>query len=57
MSRRLPLSPCGLAYALALLAITAGSRRRFAPLADKWQHSAMAGALINGVLLASSHWG
>ncbi len=43
--------------ALVLLAITAGSRQRFAPLAGKWQHCAIAGALINGVMLASSHWG
>jgi drug/metabolite transporter (DMT)-like permease len=42
---------------LVLLAILAGSRQRFAPLVGKWQHCAMAGALINGVMLASSHWG
>jgi drug/metabolite transporter (DMT)-like permease len=43
--------------ALVLIAITAGSRRRFAPVAGKWQHCAIAGALINGVMLACSHWG
>lgn len=42
--------------ALVLLAMTAASRRRFAPLAGKWQHCAIAGALINGIMLASSHW-
>jgi drug/metabolite transporter (DMT)-like permease len=43
--------------ALVLLAITAATRRRFAGLAGKWQHCAVAGALINGLMLASSHWG
>jgi EamA-like transporter family protein len=43
--------------ALVLLAIMAGSRQRFAPLAGNWQRCAIAGALINGVMLASSHWG
>src|SRR5919199_3549824 len=43
--------------ALVLTAITAGSRQRFAPVAGKWQHCAIAGALINGIMLASSHWG
>jgi drug/metabolite transporter (DMT)-like permease len=43
--------------ALVLTAITAGSRQRFAPLAGKWHHCAIAGALINGIMLASSHWG
>jgi drug/metabolite transporter (DMT)-like permease len=43
--------------ALVLFVITAGSRRRFTPLAGKWQHCAIAGALINGLMLASSHWG
>jgi drug/metabolite transporter (DMT)-like permease len=43
--------------ALVLLALTAATRRRFAPLARKWQHCAIAGALINGIMLASSHWG
>jgi drug/metabolite transporter (DMT)-like permease len=43
--------------ALVLLAITAASRKRFTPLMGKWQHCAIAGALINGVMLASSHWG
>jgi drug/metabolite transporter (DMT)-like permease len=43
--------------ALVLLAITALSRQRFAPVAGKWQHCAVAGALINGIMLASSHWG
>ena len=42
--------------ALVLLAVTTASRRRFAGLAGKWQHCAIAGALINGVMLASSHW-
>lgn len=46
-----------IACALVLLAITAGSRQRFAGLAGKWHHCAIAGALINGVMLASSHWG
>lgn len=43
--------------ALVLLAITVATRRRFAPLAGKWWHCAVAGALINGLMLASSHWG
>jgi drug/metabolite transporter (DMT)-like permease len=43
--------------ALALLAVMVGSRRRWAPLAGKWQHCAVAGGLINGVMLAASHWG
>lgn len=43
--------------AFVLLAITAATRQRFAPLAGKWQHCAIAGALINGLMLASSHWG
>jgi drug/metabolite transporter (DMT)-like permease len=43
--------------ALVLLALTAATRRRFAPLSGKWQHCAIAGALINGIMLASSHWG
>jgi drug/metabolite transporter (DMT)-like permease len=43
--------------ALVLLAVMAASRRRFAGLAGKWQHCAIAGALINGLMLASSHWG
>src|SRR5262249_28461020 len=43
--------------ALVLTAITAGSRLRFAPVARKWHHCAIAGALINGIMLASSHWG
>ena len=43
--------------ALVLTAITTGSRQRFAPVAGKWQHCAIAGALINGIMLASSHWG
>jgi drug/metabolite transporter (DMT)-like permease len=43
--------------ALVLLAVTAGTRQRFAPLTGKWQHCAFAGALINGLMLASSHWG
>jgi drug/metabolite transporter (DMT)-like permease len=43
--------------ALLLTIVTAASRQRFAPLAGKWQHCAIAGALINGVMLASSHWG
>src|SRR3569833_1542959 len=43
--------------ALVLTANTAGSRQRFAPVAGKWQHCAIAGALINGIMLASSHWG
>jgi drug/metabolite transporter (DMT)-like permease len=43
--------------ALVLLAITGATRQRFAPLAGGWQHCAIAGALINGIMLASSHWG
>jgi drug/metabolite transporter (DMT)-like permease len=43
--------------ALVLLALTAASRQHFAGLAGKWQHCAVAGALINGFMLASSHWG
>ncbi|HEU0215288.1 MAG TPA: EamA family transporter, partial [Stellaceae bacterium] len=43
--------------ALVLVALMAATRRRFAPLAGKWQHCAIAGALINGMMLASSHWG
>lgn len=43
--------------ALVLLTITAATRHRFAPLAGKWRHCAVAGALINGLMLASSHWG
>lgn len=43
--------------ALVLLVVTVGTRQRFAPLAGKWQHCAIAGALINGLMLASSHWG
>jgi drug/metabolite transporter (DMT)-like permease len=43
--------------ALALLAVMVGSRRGWAPLAGKWQHCAVAGGLINGVMLAASHWG
>lgn len=31
--------------------------QRFARVAGKWQHCAVAGALINGVMLACSHWG
>lgn len=42
---------------LVLVTITAGTGQRFAPQAGKWQHCAIAGALINGVMLASSHWG
>src|SRR5437660_8052302 len=33
--------------ALVLLAVMAVSQRRFAPLAGKWQHCAIAGALIH----------
>jgi hypothetical protein len=40
-----------------LLALIATSRQRFAGLAGKWLHCAVAGALINGLMLASSHWG
>lgn len=43
--------------AVVLLAVTAATRQRFAPLAGKWRHCAIAGALINGLMLASSHWG
>lgn len=43
--------------ALVLLAVMVGSRRRWTPLAGKWQHCAIAGGLINGVMLAASHWG
>jgi drug/metabolite transporter (DMT)-like permease len=43
--------------ALVLVAITAASRQQFAPVAGKWWHLAIAGALMNGVMLASSHWG
>lgn len=43
--------------ALVLLAITAASRQCFAPLAGKWHHCVVAGALINGIVMASSHWG
>jgi drug/metabolite transporter (DMT)-like permease len=43
--------------ALVLAVVTAGSRQRFAPVAGKWHHCAVAGALINGIMLASSHWG
>lgn len=43
--------------AVVLVAITAASRQRFASLARKWHHCAIAGALINGIMLASSHWG
>jgi drug/metabolite transporter (DMT)-like permease len=43
--------------AVMLTAVTAGSRQRFRPVVGKWQHCAIAGALINGVMLACSHWG
>src|SRR5437763_700231 len=43
--------------ALVLVVVTAASRQRFAPVAGKWWHLAIAGALMNGVMLASSHWG
>ena len=43
--------------ALVLLALMVGSPRRWTPLAGKWQHCAVAGGPINGVMLAASHWG
>jgi len=43
--------------ALVLLALMLGLRRSFAPLAGRWQHCAIAGALINGVMLMAAHWG
>jgi drug/metabolite transporter (DMT)-like permease len=43
--------------AVVLIAIMAVTRQRLAPLSGKWQHCAVAGALINGIMLASSHWG
>jgi drug/metabolite transporter (DMT)-like permease len=43
--------------AVVLLAVTAGTRRRFRALAGKWWHCAIAGTLINGLTLAASHWG
>jgi drug/metabolite transporter (DMT)-like permease len=43
--------------AVVLLAVTVATRRRFRALAGKWWHCAVAGALINGIMLAASHWG
>ena len=43
--------------AVLLIAVTIGSRPRFRPAAGKWHHCAIAGALINGIMLACSHWG
>jgi drug/metabolite transporter (DMT)-like permease len=43
--------------ALVLLAALLATRRPLAPLRGKWQHCAVAGALINGVMVMAAHWG
>ncbi|MGE5269346.1 MAG: DMT family transporter [Thiohalocapsa sp.] len=43
--------------AVALLALLAAARQHFAPPRRRWLHCAVAGALINGVMLMASHWG
>lgn len=45
------------ACALALLAVLLVWRRSLVPLAGRWQHCALAGALINGVMVMAAHWG
>ena len=46
-----------LALCALVLGTTAATHRGLASLTGKWQHCAIAGALINGLMLASSHWG
>lgn len=45
------------ACALVLLALLLIWRCSFASLAGRWQHCAVAGALINGVMVMAAHWG
>lgn len=42
---------------LVLLALLLVWRRSLAPLAGRWQHCAVAGMLINGVMVMAAHWG
>lgn len=44
---------CGLVLLVLLLAW----RQSLAPLAGRWQHCAVAGVLINGVMVMAAHWG
>ena len=43
--------------ALALLALLAALRTPFAGLRGRWLHCAVAGALVNGVMVLAAHWG
>ena len=45
------------ACGLFLLALLLTRPRSLAPLAGRWQHCAIAGALINGVFTMAAHWG
>ena len=45
------------ACALVLLALVLAWRRSLAPLAGRWQHCAVAGVLINGIMVMAAHWG
>jgi drug/metabolite transporter (DMT)-like permease len=43
--------------ALVLLAVLIARRPSLAPFRGRWQHCAIAGALINGVMVMAAHWG
>jgi drug/metabolite transporter (DMT)-like permease len=43
--------------ALLLLALLLATQRSWRPLRGRWQHCAVAGALINGVMVMAAHWG
>jgi drug/metabolite transporter (DMT)-like permease len=49
------LRQCG--CGVVLLVLLLARRRSLAALADRWPHCALAGALINGVMVMAAHWG